>query len=201
MASLKVGNRHVVDDLLKVLFAQSRTVEHVLASSAAKVGGRPLSATKQQILGLLLQRGHQRATQLALFLGVSKPAVTQIIDAMIQEQLVTRRRAGTDRREVELRLTPAGRGLIQRIRNRQRHYLRNALRGLPARRGAQWSAVLREVTQALARADEAFEHFCLQCGAHEDGTCVLDGGDHVCRFLQRSNRANAARARPTKRRS
>jgi len=198
MASPKAAERHAIDDLLKVLFAQSRTVEQVLANSAARVGGRPLSATKQQILGLLLQRGHQRATQIALFLGVSKPAVTQIIDAMIQERLVSRRRAGTDRREVELRLTSAGRGLIQRIRNRQRHYLRNALRNLPPRRGAEWNTVLREVTQALAQADEAFEYFCLQCGAHEDGTCVLDGGHHVCRFLERSNRAASAKAPRTK---
>ncbi len=195
MASPKAANCPTIDDLLKVLFAQARTVEQVLTTSAAGAADRPVSPSKLPILGLLLQRGHQTATQLALFLGVSKPAVTQIVDSMVRDRLVTRRRAGKDRREVELRLTPQGRTAIQRVRNRQRHTLRNALRTFPARRAEQWNTMLREITQALAHADEAFEQFCLQCGAHEDGTCVLDGGDHVCRFLQRSGRTAPPKTR------
>ena len=93
-------------------------------------------------------------------------------------------RRGNDRREVVLGLTKRGRQAFQAIRRDQRHLLRGAIRAAGGGDVEEWFTVLRKVAGSLARADRTFTHFCLQCGAHADGSCVLVGGDADCLFLR-----------------
>ncbi len=189
-----------VDGLLKALLVLSRTVDHVLETRAVEAAViQPLSASKVQILRLLGERGGQTSTQVARFLAVTKPAVTQMMDSMMRARLVTRRTAKADRREVNLQLSKKGRDLYQAVHQAQRHHLRNALRQAPRHDADQWIEMLHELASALAQADQAFKHFCAQCGAHKDATCVLVGGDAECLYLQqtpkRSRRGRAPSAR------
>lgn len=174
-----------VDDILKAMLVFARTVDNVLEQRAVEHGvGEVLSASKVQILRLLGQRGAQTASQVSRYLGVSKPAVTQLIDVMVASRVVSRKTATEDRREIRLQLTKKGRESFQAIRRSQRHYVRNSLRNVSGARADAWIKSIHEVSESLARADDAFEHFCAQCGAHEDGTCVLVGGDATCLFLK-----------------
>lgn len=194
MAARKPLTVDTVDGLLKALMVLSRTVDRVLETRAVTAGAKvSLSASKVQILRLLGQRGAQTSTQVARFLGVSKPAVTQIIDSMLRAKLVTRKSGKTDRREVNLELSKKGREIFHDIRQRQRHYVRVALKSSSSGTGDAWAGTLRGVTEALAHADKDFNLFCAQCGAHDDGTCVLIGGDAQCPFLEHSA-GKAARA-------
>ena len=178
------------DGLLKALLVLSRTVEHVLEDRTVRTADVELSRSKLQIVRLLGQRGSQTATQIARFLGVSKPAVTQIVDSLVRQRIVVRRRTREDRRGVALLLTDKGRGLFRKIRSEQRHLVRNATRLLGGGDADRWIRLLHDITGALARSDLAFEQYCLQCGAHADGTCVLVGGDANCLFLQDAGRSS-----------
>ena len=174
-----------VDAVLKAMLVLSRTVDHVLENCAVEAAvNEKFSSSKVQILRLLGQRGSQTATQVARFLGVSKPAVSQIINTMVRARLVVRRPAKEDRREVGLELTKKGRDAYQAIRQRQRHFVRGTLRQLTERGAEQWAGIFREMSGALAKADTSYKHHCLQCGAHADGSCVLTGGDAHCTFLK-----------------
>ena len=185
MAARKRATPQTVEGLLKALLVLSRTVDHVLETRAVETAARqPLSPSKVQILRLLGNRGGQMPSQVARFLGVTKSAVTQIIDSMVRDKLVTRRTAKEDRREVNLQLTKKGRDLYLAVRRAQRHYVRNAIRGTAAKSTAQWIESLNGASSALAQADEAYQSFCAQCGAHEDNRCVLAGGDAECLFNQ-----------------
>ena len=181
-ATLPLGT---VDGFLKAMLVLCRTVDHVLEQQAVEVAVHErLSASKIQILRLLGQRGGQTATQVARFLGVSKPAVSQIIDTMVRSKVVVRRPAKDDRREVHLELTKKGRQTFHTVRRQQRHYVRAALRQLPRANSDRWMDILREMSGALARADSSFKHHCLQCGAHADDSCVLAGGNAQCSYLK-----------------
>lgn len=174
-----------VDGLLKAMLVLSRAVSHILETRAVETAAHEhLSASKIQILRLLGQCGAQNSTQVARFLGVTKPAVTQIIDAMARDRLVVRRPARDDRRGVRLELTKKGKQMFQMVQRQQRHYVRTALRQLPEMDAEEWAGTLSEMSAALAMADSYFEHYCLQCGAHADSTCVLSGGDAQCAYLK-----------------
>lgn len=183
-----------VDELLKAMLILSRAVDYVIETRAVKEAAKEhLSSSKVQILRLLGLRGGQTCVGVARILGVTKPAVSQIIDSMVRAKLVVRQTSVSDRREVNLRLSKKGRDLFHAIRRQQRHYVRLVLRQLQDTRSAkggarnrvdQRAAALDEISSALAQADQAFKDFCLQCGAHGDGTCVLVDGRARCLFMQ-----------------
>ena len=184
MNSKAVLSVEEVDRLYKALSVLSRTVAQVLDTRAVEAATGHLSLSKVQVLRLLAHRRNQSSSQLARFLNVSRPSVTQIIDALVESGLVTRRVATGDRREVVLNLTKRGRQGFEAVRREQRRLLRSALRSAGSGEVAAWITALQKISGSLAQADPTFKHFCLQCGAHEDGTCVLIGGDAACLFLR-----------------
>ncbi len=174
----------------------SRTVEQVLEMRAVEAAAKTtLSSSKVQILRLLGQRGAQTSTQVARYLGVSKPAVTQIVDALVRSKLAVRKTAIEDRREVNLTLTKKGHDLHESIRKFQRQYVRLALKDALNGKSDKWIESLYAVSESLAKADKSYLHFCAQCGAHDDGTCILIGGDASCPFLAQTAKAQRRRVK------
>lgn len=171
------------DELLRAMMVLARTVEHVLENRVVEATHEPLTGSKLQLLHLLGQKGAQTPTQLARFLGVTKPAVTQAVDSMMESGIVQRETSKQDRRGFDLKLTPKGRALFRKVRNEQRHLLRNTMRGKDTPPEV-WIDILQEMSVALARSDRAFKHFCVQCGAYAEGNCVLVGGEVSCLFLR-----------------
>ena len=185
MASSLPHSTEQLDPLLKGLLVLARTVEEVLEVRAVRAGiGQPMGRSNVQVLCLLAHRGGHTGSQVARFLGVSKPRVSQMIDAMAHDGMVVRRRSEGDRREVFLELTKRGRLRAQAVQREQHRQLRMALRLVRQPGVARWADMLHEIAGALGRADGVCEEFCLQCGAHADATCVLTGGDAKCLYLQ-----------------
>lgn len=185
MASKRLLDSDTVDGLLKAMLVFSRTIDYVLESRAVQgAHSKHLSSSKVQILRLLGQRGQQTPTRVARFLGVSRPAVTQLIDSMERSRLVARRTATGDRREANLTLTKQGAESFRTLRRQQRQCIRQSLRLQSAGEAKRWIGVLEALTVSLVGAEKAFEEYCLQCGAYEDGKCVLSDGDGDCLFLQ-----------------
>ncbi|MCP4593114.1 MAG: MarR family transcriptional regulator [bacterium] len=186
MAAKGSLSTQTLDSLLKNLLVLARTVERALGQEAVKAAvSEHLSPSKVQILRLLGVRTSQTSSQIARFLAVSKPAVTQLVDSMVRRRMVVRKTAKHDRREVDLRLTEKGRRAYLAIRREQQHMLRSAAKRGPSTGGTtQWNKTLSEVTESLAHACGAFEEYCLQCGAHDEDSCVLSGGKSDCLFAQ-----------------
>ena len=74
-----------------------------------------LTMTQFFALNLLEGPEPQRISDLARRLELSHPAATNLVDALEARRLVARRREGKDRREIRVRLTPTGRGLLHRV--------------------------------------------------------------------------------------
>ena len=184
MASTPPAKTETVDDLLKALLVLSRTADRVLSTRAVEAAvDKPLSSSTVKVLRLLGHRGPKNFSQITRFLGVSKAAVTQIIDAMEGGKLVLRRAAQRDRRETKVQLTDQGQTMFRTIHRRQRHLVRSAVRHLKLGDIDMWIGTLRSATVAIAKVDRTFEHSCLQCAAHTNGTCMLEGGNADCRYV------------------
>ncbi len=202
MASQGGVPSEAVDSLFKALSVLSRTVDRVLHDRAVKEAlGESLAHSKVQVLRLLSYRGAQTSSQIARFLGITRPSVSQTTDVLERAGWITRRTGKQDGRESIHELSEKGRRKFNAIRRQQRHLLRNTLRMASQSEARAWTDALQAIAAALASSDEAFEQFCLQCGAHADGTCVLVGGDVDCPFLnQRESGRRPLAGKSTRRR-
>lgn len=187
-----------VDELYKALSVLSRTVTHILQDRAVEEAlGEAVSYSKVQVLRLLSHRGGQTSSQIARFLGIRRPSVSQITNVLERAGWITCRVGEQDGRESIHELSDEGRQRFNVVRRQQRHLLRHTMRLADQREVQRWTHTLHMIAGCLARSDRAFKDYCLQCGAHADGTCVLIGGDADCPFLhgRKPGTAPAARRR------
>ncbi len=70
-----------------------------------------------------------RVTDLAEKLGVDTPTVTRKVQQLERDGMVVRQPDPDDRRAARIRLTPAGRGTIERVRRARRVWLEELLQG------------------------------------------------------------------------
>jgi DNA-binding MarR family transcriptional regulator len=91
-----------------------------------------------------VRRGIKSVSDLAAARNISRPAVSQAVEVLVQKGLLTRRQDAADRRYVALALTPEGHALLdavfgrtkawmaERMRSMTREDLRKIVRGMDA---------------------------------------------------------------------
>ncbi len=98
------------DDILRSLRRISRAIDLHSRYLASTFG---LTGPQLVCLRALGQRGLATPSELAKEISLSQATITGIIDRLASRQLVTRERTSKDRRLVTVRLTDAGRALIE----------------------------------------------------------------------------------------
>lgn len=94
-------------------------IERMVRATRMQMAHETVSSRAAATLNALAADGPQGITQLAHAQGVSQPAMTQLIDRLATEGLVTRQVTATDRRAVQVELTPAGAAMVAERRIRR----------------------------------------------------------------------------------
>jgi DNA-binding MarR family transcriptional regulator len=74
-----------------------------------------------------IRRGDCSVSELADARNISRPAISQGVDALVHKGLVTRRQSKEDRRYVELELTPEGNALLDCVFQNTREWMKSSL--------------------------------------------------------------------------
>jgi len=74
-----------------------------------------------------IRRGHGSVSELADARNISRPAISQGVDALVKKGLVTRTQNKEDRRYVELELTPEGNALLDDVFRDTRAWMKESL--------------------------------------------------------------------------
>jgi len=74
-----------------------------------------------------IRHGHCSVSELAEARNISRPAVSQGVDALVNKGLVTRTQSKADRRYVELELTPEGNALLDSVFQNTREWMKSSL--------------------------------------------------------------------------
>jgi DNA-binding MarR family transcriptional regulator len=96
---------------------------------------------------MALDHGVHQAGQLATEMGVSKQAVSRLVDALVSADYVTRRPDQTDRRKTELVLSAKGRKAVNVITAGARATERTFVAKLGAESFAQLISMLQQLTR------------------------------------------------------
>jgi DNA-binding MarR family transcriptional regulator len=79
-----------------------------------------------------VRRGICSISELATAKNISRPAVSQVVDTLVNKGLLTRVQSTQDRRYVELALTKAGNNLLDTIFKETRSWMKERMRTLTA---------------------------------------------------------------------
>jgi DNA-binding MarR family transcriptional regulator len=140
-----------------------RAVDELLAASRALVGiaarALPESADvtlpQWRALVLLEGAGQLNVNALAAQLGVNPSTCTRLCDRLVRKGLLDRDLSPDSRREVLLRLTPAGSSLVADATARRRAEIEELVNGLSPRERRDLASALPPLVRA---AGEAAEH-------------------------------------------
>ncbi len=121
------------DALVSTLLTASRALVGVSARSIATVEHR-VTLTQFRVLVVLDAHGPTRLNQLAARLDVAPSTALRTVDRLIAARLVDRRDNERDRREVVIRLTPAGHDTVQEVTSRRKAAIEEIVQHMPAER-------------------------------------------------------------------
>lgn len=79
-----------------------------------------------------IRRGLRSVKEVAEAKQISRPAISQAVDTLVDKGLITRRQSGGDRRYVELELTDSGNALLDAIFQKNRTWMMGKLTALSA---------------------------------------------------------------------
>jgi DNA-binding MarR family transcriptional regulator len=119
--------------------------------AAAGLGEPDLSETQLAALATLERHGAMTPGELAEHEKVQPPSMTRVISVLVDSQLVRREPHPSDRRQVVLTATDAGRDLVIKARRRREAWLAQRLEELsPAERTALRAAapILEKLSQS-----------------------------------------------------
>ena len=120
-----------VDRFDEALQTVARSITQVrLHERLLRLAGVRLDRAGATLLFKLAATGESlRVTDLAEILGVDTPTVTRKVQQLERDGMVVRQTDPADRRASRIRLTPAGRRTIERVRRARRAWLEQLLQG------------------------------------------------------------------------
>jgi len=118
-------------DVVDAVLRASRVLVSVAVRSLEGVDG-DVTLAQCRALVVLAARGPQRPTGLAEALGVHPSTVTRLCDRLVAKRLVHRRESPTNRREVNIALTPKGRVLVDAVTEKRRSEIAKIVSRVPS---------------------------------------------------------------------
>lgn len=137
------------EDLIQQIVESLARCQRPAGPTAWKTLG--LSHAQMGMLFMLRYHRQPSSKQIAEFLGVSKSAVSQLLDPLVDKGLVKRQNDPKDRRIIRLSLTPKGLQTLKKLHRLKFAGVRSALYSLGAKELNQLADLHSKVAIAAAK--------------------------------------------------
>ncbi|WP_197376472.1 MarR family winged helix-turn-helix transcriptional regulator [Mycolicibacterium baixiangningiae] len=125
----------------------SRALVGIAATSLAAVED-VVTVPQWRVLVLIYTRGPMNLASVAAELDVNPSNASRTCDRLTKSGLLDRRESATDRRNITLTLTAAGRRLVQKVTKQRRAAIQRVLRRMPANARDALADALAEFAEA-----------------------------------------------------
>jgi DNA-binding MarR family transcriptional regulator len=163
----------LIDDFLGSIQIFSSAVNDLLEEQLRGVTGSGLTFSQLKLLNLVaLTEGHT-ITDVAAFLGVSNAAASKAVDRLVRRGLLNRTEAATDRRAVQLSVTPEGKELLKEYEGVAHATLSELFGGLSPKELRDTARLLDRLSVSMVEIDHGLGEVCFRCGIHFRDRCLL----------------------------
>lgn len=116
--------------IMEIFEVVSRALVNAKVQKLRKIGAREINLTQFQYINVINHSDDLTCSGLAKTLGLSKPAVTGIVNKLIEQGYVTKTRSASDRRVYFIQLTRTGEQVANAYEEACREYIRGMARAL-----------------------------------------------------------------------
>jgi DNA-binding MarR family transcriptional regulator len=141
------------DVLIDAVLTASRVLVAIAARSLADAG-EAVTLTQYRALVVLASRGPQSLAALAEALAVTSPTASRMCERLVRKGLVRRRADRTDRRQVRIVLSKAGRSLIDAVTENRRREIAALLDSISPEDRPALVASLRHLAEGAGEVPE-----------------------------------------------
>jgi DNA-binding MarR family transcriptional regulator len=145
------SNDEIVQQAIDRFWETIHPVWNTVRSHIRSIATEQFGVTVEQFHILRhIRRGAHSASELADIGRISRPAISQAVDTLVNKGLISRQQSVSDRRYVQLELTESGAALIEAIFSQARQWMKTRLSSLEA-------GDLENITSSLALLKQAFD--------------------------------------------
>ena len=141
------------DSVVDAVLSASRVLVAIAARSLADAG-EEVTLTQYRSLVVLASRGPQSMAALAEAVAVTAPTASRLCDRLVKKGLVRRRTDRSDRRQVRIGLTEAGRHLIDTVSTRRRQEITDLLASIPPKTQRSVATALAQLAKSAGEVPE-----------------------------------------------
>lgn len=163
----------LINDFLGSVRILSTTIDEWMEEALKEATDSRVTPSQLRVLKLVARTNARRIGDVADFLAVSNAAASKAVDRLVRRGLVRRTEAASDRRAVELSLTPEGRTLLAQYEAATNQVLKEVFGTLPAERLQETADFLDQLSTRMVKDGRTREGICLRCGIHFRDRCLL----------------------------
>ncbi|MEU3409114.1 MarR family transcriptional regulator [Streptomyces sp. NPDC006670] len=151
MSQRSIGSAGPVAPAVAEMSELIELLEVVWERSRDTAGAPPVSSAQARVLFLVEANGQLNLSELGKLLEAAPPSATRLCDRLQAVGFLERHPGAGDRREVLIRLTPAGLTYLERLRTRRQEVLAEAMAGMPEASRAALATGLAAFCAAVAK--------------------------------------------------
>jgi len=188
-----------INDFLGSVRILSTTIDEWMEEELKETTKNRVTPSQLRVLKLVARTNARRIGDVADFLAVSNAAASKAVDRLVRRGLVRRAEAASDRRAVELSLTPEGRTLLAQYEAATTQVLKDVFGSVQQDRLEKTAGFLDELSTRMVKEGRTKEGICLRCGIHFRDRCLLrQTVGRSCYFhLHRDQNLNSHESSPT----
>lgn len=163
----------LINDFLGSVRILSATVDEWMEEELKEITDSRVTPSQLKVLKLVARTNARRIGDVADFLAVSNAAASKAVDRLVKRGLLRRAEAESDRRAVELSLTPEGRTLLAQYEAATNQVLKEVFGGLPQEELRETAEFLDRLSTKMVQEGRTRDGICLRCGIHFRDRCLL----------------------------
>jgi len=162
-----------INDFLGSVRILSTTIDEWMEEELKETTKNRVTPSQLRVLKLVARTNARRIGDVADFLAVSNAAASKAVDRLVRRGLVRRAEAASDRRAVELSLTPEGRTLLAQYEAATTQVLKDVFGSVQQDQLEETAGFLDQLSTRMVKEGRTREGICLRCGIHFRDRCLL----------------------------
>lgn len=163
----------LINDFLGSVRILSTTIDEWMEEELKELTDSRVTPSQLKVLKLVARTNARRIGDVADFLAVSNAAASKAVDRLVRRGLLRRAEAESDRRAVELSLTPEGRTLLAQYEAATNQVLKEVFGNLPQDELKETANFLDGLSTQMVKEGKTRDGICLRCGIHFRDRCLL----------------------------